>query len=166
MLITRESCSDMRVSLPREVGKARQCMVEDCERWLWCCVSVMEWLSEDVWLDVLADCSLCVWCEWLVGPTCLQGGAVYIHGGEGTFTNCNFTSNDATVSLEISHVDDSEMSQCMTLRLCPAFTSLTDCFELPASCFIWLFIVILSCDWRSWPHSWLLFSTLCMCVYA
>ena len=49
---------------------------------------------------------VCV-CGWLVRVTCLQGGAVYIRvRGEGTFTNCNFTSNEAKdVSLEEEHVD-------------------------------------------------------------
>ena len=62
---------------------------------------------------------------WVVRFTCLQGGAVYItsSGSSGTFTHCNFTSNRATgtlsVSLEEEHVDDCEMSECMTLRLCP-----------------------------------------------
>ena len=74
------------------------------------------------------DCCLCVClcmciCGWVVRFTCLQGGAVSIvNSGEGTFTNCNFTSNSATgthsVSLEEEHVDDCEMSECMTLRLC------------------------------------------------
>ena len=62
--------------------------------------------------------SVCV-CGWVVRSTCLQGGAVYIYQGQGTFTNCNFTSNEASVSLEEDHVDDWEMSKCMTLRLCP-----------------------------------------------
>ena len=64
---------------------------------------------------------VCV-CGWVVRSTCLQsGGAVYISssGSSGTFTNCNFTSNEASVSLEEEHVDDCEMSKCMTLRLCP-----------------------------------------------
>ena len=63
---------------------------------------------------------VCV-CGWVVRSTCLQGGAVYIfNGGKGTFTNCNFTSNSSEfVSLEEEHVDDCEMSECMTLRLCP-----------------------------------------------
>ena len=62
---------------------------------------------------------VCV-CGWVVRSTCLQGGAVYItSSGEGTFTNCNFTSNEARVSLEEEHVDGCEMSKCMTLRLCP-----------------------------------------------
>jgi hypothetical protein len=42
----------------------------------------------------------------------LQGGAVYITfvGSSGTFTNCNFTSNEAKdVSLEEEHVDKSEI---------------------------------------------------------
>ena len=62
---------------------------------------------------------VCV-CGWVVCSTCLQGGAVYIEfAGKGTFTNCNFTSNEAEVSLEEEHVDGCEMSKCMTLRLCP-----------------------------------------------
>ena len=72
-------------------------------------------------LTVVCMCvSVCV-CGWVVRSTCLQnGGAVYISSGEGTFTNCNFTSNSASlVSLEEEHVDDCEMSKCMTLRLCP-----------------------------------------------
>ena len=62
---------------------------------------------------------VCV-CGWVVRSTCLQGGAVHITGGEssGTFTNCNFTSNKASVSLEEEHVDDCGRSTCMTLRLC------------------------------------------------
>ena len=63
---------------------------------------------------------VCV-CGWFVLSTCLQGGAVSIFGsGKGTFTNCNFTSNSASlVSLEEEHVDDCEMSECITLKLCP-----------------------------------------------
>ena len=62
---------------------------------------------------------VCV-CGWVVRSTCLQGGAVYIaYSGSGTVTNCNFTSNEAWVSLEEEHVDGCEMSECMTLRLCP-----------------------------------------------
>ena len=62
-------------------------------------------------------------CGWVVRFTCLKGGAVYIGSrGEGTFTHCNFTSNSADlVSLEEEHVDDCEMSECMTLRLCPPY---------------------------------------------
>ena len=74
------------------------------------------------------DCCLCVClcmciCGWVVRFTCLQGGAVNIQSsGEGTFTYCNFTSNEAKkVSLEEEHVDDCEMSECMTLRLCPPY---------------------------------------------
>ena len=50
---------------------------------------------------------VCVYvCGWLVPSTYLQGGAFYISHAEGTFTNCNFTSNSATrVSLEEEHVD-------------------------------------------------------------
>ena len=75
-------------------------------------------------LTVVCVCvSVCV-CGWMVRFTCLQGGAVSIHSSaKGTFTHCNFTSNSATglngVSLEEEHVDDCEMSKCMTLRLCP-----------------------------------------------
>ena len=74
-------------------------------------------------LTVLCVCVCCVCvCGWVVRSTCLQGGAVYItsSGSSGTFTNCNFTSNSAgDVSLEEEHVDGCEMSECMTLRLCP-----------------------------------------------
>ena len=72
------------------------------------------------WTDSCLCVCLCM-CMfmWLVRVTCLQGGAVYIYeDGKGTFTNCNFTSNSAGVSLEEEHVDASEMSKCMTLRLC------------------------------------------------
>ena len=74
-------------------------------------------------LTVVCMCvSVCV-CGWVVRLTCLQdGGAVSItSSGEGTFTNCDFTSNEAKgVSLEEEHVDGCEMSnKCMTLRLCP-----------------------------------------------
>ena len=72
-------------------------------------------------LTVVCMCvSVCV-CGWVVRSTCLQGGAVSIENlGKGTFTNCNFTSNEASVSLEEEHVDGCEMSnKCMTLRLCP-----------------------------------------------
>ena len=75
-------------------------------------------------LTVVCMCvSVCV-CGWVVRSTCLQdGGAVSItSSGEGTFTNCNFTSNSADgVSLEEEHVDGCEMSKCMTLRLCPPY---------------------------------------------
>ena len=76
-------------------------------------------------MNALTDSCLCVFVyissDWLIRSFCLQGGAVYIQiSGEGTFTNCNFTSNSAsTVSLEEEYVDDCEMSECMTLRLCP-----------------------------------------------
>ena len=71
-------------------------------------------------LTVVCVCVCVCVCGWLVRVTCLQGGAVYIiSNGKGTFTNCNFTSNEAKdVSLEEEHVDASEMSKCMTLRLC------------------------------------------------
>ena len=73
-------------------------------------------------LTVVCMCvSVCV-CGWVVRSTCLQGGAVYIKSSaEGTFTHCNFTLNSAYVSLEEEHVDDCEMSECMTLRLCPPY---------------------------------------------
>ena len=66
---------------------------------------------------------LTVVCVCVCACGCLQnGGAVYIiySGSSGTFTNCNFTSNSSSlVSLEEEHVDDCEMSKCMTQRLCP-----------------------------------------------
>ena len=72
-------------------------------------------------LTVVCVCVCVCVCGWLVRVTCLQGGAVYItgSGSSGTFTNCNFTSNNAKyVSLEKEHVDGCEKSKCMTLRLC------------------------------------------------
>ena len=59
-------------------------------------------------LTVVCVCVYVCVCGWVVRFTCLQGGAVYItSSGEGTFTNCNFTSNSAIkeVSLEEEHVD-------------------------------------------------------------
>ena len=60
-------------------------------------------------LTVVCVCVCVCVCGWLVRVTCLQGGAVLISLGQGTFTNCNFTSNSATgiyaVSLEEEHVD-------------------------------------------------------------
>ena len=71
-------------------------------------------------LTVVCVCVCVCVCGWVVRSTCLQGGAVSITTGQGIFTNCNFTSNGAgNVSLEEEHVDDCEMSECMTLRLCP-----------------------------------------------
>ena len=56
-------------------------------------------------LTVVCVCvHVCV-CGWVVRFTYLQGGAVYINQGQGTFTHCNFTSNEASVSLEEEHVD-------------------------------------------------------------
>ena len=74
-------------------------------------------------LTVVCVCVYVCVCGWVVRFTCLQGGAVYIKssGSSGTFTNCNFTSNEADVSFEEEHVDDCEMSECMTLRLCPPY---------------------------------------------
>ena len=74
-------------------------------------------------LTVVCVCVYVCVCGWVVRFTCLQGGAVYIRnsGSSGTFTHCNFTSNSASVSLEEEHVDDCEMSECMTLRLCPPY---------------------------------------------
>ena len=75
-------------------------------------------------LTVVCVCVYVCVCGWVVRFTCLQGGAVYItsSGSSGTFTNCNFTSNSASgVSLEEEHVDDCEMSECMTLSLCPPY---------------------------------------------
>ena len=52
----------------------------------------------------LTSVCVCV-CGWLVRSTCLQGGAVNILSGKGTFTNCNFTLNSANnVSLEEENV--------------------------------------------------------------
>ena len=73
-------------------------------------------------LTVVCVCVYVCVCGWVVRFTCLQGGAVFIasSGSSGTFTSCNFTSNSAGyVSLEKEHVDDCEMSECMTLRLSP-----------------------------------------------
>ena len=76
-------------------------------------------------LTVVCVCVCVCVCGWVVRSTWLQGGAFFISGSgssgsSGTFTNCNFTSNSASqVSLQEEHVDDCEMSQCMTLRLCP-----------------------------------------------
>ena len=60
-------------------------------------------------LTVVCVCvHVCV-CGWVVRSTCLQGGAVYISHGQGTFKNCNFTSNKAKeVSLEEEHADKPE----------------------------------------------------------
>ena len=59
-------------------------------------------------LTVVCVCVYVCVCGWVVRFTCLQGGAVYIRssGSSGTFTNCNFTSNEAFVSLEEEHVDN------------------------------------------------------------
>ena len=62
-------------------------------------------------LTVVCVCVCVCMCMWLlVRSTYLQGGAVFFkNSGEGTFTNCNFTSNSATyVSLEEEHVDEYE----------------------------------------------------------
>ena len=73
-------------------------------------------------LTVVCVCVCVCVCGWVVRFTCLQGGAVYIQQGQGTFTNCNFTANSAigqySVSFEEEHVDGCDMSECMTLRLC------------------------------------------------
>ena len=74
-------------------------------------------------LTVVCVCVYVCVCGWFVRSTCLQGGAVYIQSsGKGTFTHCNFTSSSSEgVSHEEEHVDDCEMSECMTLRLCPPY---------------------------------------------
>ena len=60
-------------------------------------------------LTVVCVCVYVCVCGWVVRFTCLQGGAVYIYYGQGTFTNCNFTLNSAPgVSLEEDHADKSE----------------------------------------------------------
>ena len=58
-------------------------------------------------------------CVWFVCSTCVQGGAVYINGGEGTFSNCIFTSNRAdNVSVD-EHADVHESKSLRaSLRLC------------------------------------------------
>ena len=57
-------------------------------------------------LTVVCVCVCVCVCGWLVRVTCLQGGAVvYTSLGQGTFMNCNFTSNSSSVSLEEEHVD-------------------------------------------------------------
>ena len=86
-------------------------------------------------LTVVCVCLCCV-CGWVVRSTCLQsGGAVYIANGQGTFTNCNFTSNSAgQVSHEEEQVDGCDMSRCIMLRLCPSMhLFLTDTSLLPLS---------------------------------
>ena len=61
-------------------------------------------------LTVVCVCVCVCVCGWVVRSTCLQtGGAVYIAGSQGTFTNCHFTSNSAEdVSLGEEHADKSE----------------------------------------------------------
>ena len=60
-------------------------------------------------LTVVCVCVYVCVCGWVVRFTCLQGGAVYINRGQGTFTHSNFTSNSAgSVSLEEEHADKSE----------------------------------------------------------
>ena len=56
---------------------------------------------------------------WFGRLVCRVEQSTFANSGKGTFTNCNFTSNSASVSLEEEHVDGCEMSECMTLRLCP-----------------------------------------------
>ena len=99
-------------------------------------------------LTVVCVCVYVCVCGWVVRSTYVQyGGAVYIqNSGEGTFTNCNFTSNSASsVSLEEEHVDGCDMSECMTLRLCLPYMS----SSLTHSYFLYPFTVIVSCDRRS-----------------
>ena len=105
------------------------------------------------WLLFLCVCVYVCMCMWWVRSTCLQGGAVYVteRGSSGTFTNCNFNSNEAVVSLEEEHFDSCEMPECMTLRFCCLQTS-TDWFLLPLS-FHFARRVIVSDDRRSNSHS-------------
>ena len=157
------------------------CMIVDCNEWQWWCLvrsceRVIEWIwwTEwmNEWMHAWTECCLCVCfcmciCGWVVRSTCLQGGAVYIwgSGSSGTFTNCNFTSNEASVSLEEKHVDGCEMSKCMTLRLCPPCICLLDWLILTSSIdLLWLFPVIGD---RSWSHLFFCFGpvVLCLCVY-
>ena len=83
-------------------------------------------------------------CGWLVRLTCLQAGAVYIYQGQGTFTNCNFTSNSAgVVSLEEEHVDGCVWDVWVhDAEVVPSvYIFLTDSSLLPLSiycdCFLW-----------------------------
>jgi len=113
----------------------------------------IEWMHASMdGLTVVCVCVCVCVCGWLVRVTCLQGGAVYIFSGQGTFTNCNFTSNSATgtygVSLEEEHVDgcmwyvwvhdDAEVVPSIYVFLTDW---LTDSFLLPLSvycdCFLW-----------------------------
>ena len=138
-------------------------------------VNVLDWMNE--WMNECMDWLLfvcvCVYVRgWLVCVTCLQGGAVSIYSGEGTFTNCNFTSNSAgSVSLEEEHVDGCMWSICVhdDAEVVPSiYVFLTD-WLIPTFSIrlLWLFPVIGD---RSWCHS--LFCTvvvlllfLCLCVY-
>ena len=55
-------------------------------------------------LTVVCVCVYVCVCGWVVRFTCLQGGAVHIYKGQGTFTHCKFNSNSAgSVSLEEEH---------------------------------------------------------------
>ena len=109
--------SCVHVRMPYWVVRA--CMnawfIDDCDDWWWCvvrsCERLTEWICWIEWMNGLTVLCVCVClclcvCGWVVRLTCLQGGgAVYIYQGQGTFTNCNFTSNSTTqVSLEEEHV--------------------------------------------------------------
>ena len=95
----------------------------------------------DEWMNEWTDSCFCVFVfvfiylvVWLVRSTCVQGGAVYIEnsGSSGTFTSCNFTSNKAKEAVSLG--EEGQMSECMTLRLCPPCNIfLTDSFLPPVS---------------------------------
>ena len=66
---------------------------------------------------------VCVWSSLVVRFTCLQKverSIFKVLEAEEPLRIAICTSNSAEdVSLEEEHVDDCEMSECMTLRLCP-----------------------------------------------
>ena len=121
-------------------------------------------------LTVVCVCLCMCICGWVVRSTCLQGGAVFISssGSSGTFTNCNFTSNEASVSLEEAHVDgcvwdvevhDTEVVPSMSIFL-------TDSCLLPLSiycdCFLWSAIGLVLTYFSDLAR--LFFAFACTCV--
>ena len=93
----------------------------------------MGW-SEWVGVNALTNSWFVYMCQCLTGSTWLQGGAVHVEqGGEGTVTNCKFTSN---VAFGVSHegVDVEMTLRCFlpTLEVVP-YCILTGSFSLPLS---------------------------------
>ena len=74
------------------------------------------------------DGGICV-CGIVVVP--LQGGAVYINGGTGTFTDCTFTSNTA-VSCHCSYFEGT--CKHLTVVVCVALLLLRVYFAARKSC--------------------------------